>query len=147
VSTDVSLPKKLYILFWWILVCVALTVGLGATFSGAFLALWLAARATAFHAITTLREMCDHYGLQPGGILSFTRDLVCHGFWRALIHPRNNGYHLTHHLLPAVPYYRLPQAQRLFSQVPVYHQHAVICRSYFTGAQAVIRAWQAAMTT
>ncbi len=27
---------------------------------------------------------------------------------RWLVHPRNNGYHLTHHLLPAVPYYRLP---------------------------------------
>lgn len=147
VSPDASPLDKLYILGWWMLVFAALTAGWGAMFSVAFLALWLAARATAFHAITTLREMCDHYGLQPGGILSFTRDMVCHGFWRALIHPRNNGYHLTHHLLPAVPYYRLPQAQRLFNRVPLYREHATVCRNYFRGEKAVTRAWQASTAT
>ncbi len=87
--------------------------------------------------------MCDHFGLRPSGILSFTRDMVCHGFWRVLIHPRNNGYHLTHHLLPAVPYYRLPQAQRLFQQMPAYRDHATVCQAYFEGATAVTRDWQA----
>lgn len=142
-SPNVSVPAKLFIIGWWVLALVALNQLAGTEFTVAFVLLWLVARATVFHAITTFREMCDHFGLRPAGILSFTRDMVCHGVWRALIHPRNNGYHLTHHLLPAVPYYRLPQAQRLFEQMPAYRDNATVCRSYFTGAEAVTRAWQA----
>ena len=128
---------------WWTVALAALNAWAGSEFTTAFVLLWLAARATVFHAITTFREMCDHFGLRPAGILTFTRDMVCHGVWRALIHPRNNGYHLTHHLLPAVPYYRLPQAQRLFQRMPAYRDHATVCHAYFAGATAVTRAWQA----
>ena len=53
------------------------------------LALWLAARATAFHVITTFREMCDHHGLSPGGVFCFTRDIKSAGLWSVLFHPRN----------------------------------------------------------
>ena len=34
-------------------------------------------------------------------------------------------------------------AQRLFEQMPAYRDHATVCRSYFIGAEAVTRAWQA----
>mgnify|MGYP003472294977 CR=1 FL=1 len=114
----------------------------GTHFTLAFLGLWLLARATVFHLITTLREMCDHFGLRPGGILSFTRDMAVRGPVRWLIHPRNNGYHLTHHLLPAVPYYRLPQAHALFRRLPVYREHGTVCDAYFSGPAAVVRAWE-----
>jgi len=146
VSPAVTLPAKLSIIGWWMLAVVALNELAGTEFTVVFVLLWLAARATVFHAITTFREMCDHFGLRPAGILSFTRDMVCRGVWRVLIHPRNNGYHLTHHLLPAVPYYRLPHAQRLFEQMPAYRDHATVCHSYFTGAEAVTRAWQAGLS-
>ena len=114
----------------------------GSTFTTVFLVLWLLARATVFHLITTFREMCDHFGLQPGGVFTFTRDMACHGAWRTLIHPRNNGYHLTHHLLPAVPYYRLPEAHRLLQHQQVFHESAKVCSAYFSGAEPVTRAWQ-----
>lgn len=142
-APEAGIGSKAYIIVWWTVALIALGQLAGMEFTGTFALLWLLARATVFHAITTFREMCDHFGLQPSGILSFTRDMACHGFWRALIHPRNNGYHLTHHLLPAVPYYRLPQAQRLFEQMPAYRDHASVCRTYFVGATAVTRAWQA----
>lgn len=142
-TPEVSLVARLFIVGWWMVALAALSALAGNEFTVTFVLLWLVARATVFHAITTFREMCDHFGLRPSGILSFTRDMVCHGFWRVLIHPRNNGYHLTHHLLPAVPYYRLPQAQRLFQQMPAYRDHATVCQAYFEGATAVTRAWQA----
>ena len=142
-APEVGLASHLFIMGWWTLALAALITLAGNEFTITFVLLWLLARATAFHAITTFREMCDHFGLRPSGILSFTRDVVCHGVWRALIHPRNNCYHLTHHLLPAVPYYRLPQAQQLFQQMPAYRDHAIVCQAYFAGATAVTRAWQA----
>lgn len=106
------------------------------------LALWLAARATAFHVITTFREMCDHHGLSPGGVFCFTRDIKAAGLWSVLFHPRNNAYHLTHHLLPAVPYYRLPEAQRVFSTLPEYQERGRVCDAYFAGPAQAVASWQ-----
>jgi fatty acid desaturase len=141
-SRRVGAASQLYILAWWIAAVALLWVMAGAGFTTAFLVLWLLARATVFHLITTFREMCDHFGLQPGGVFTFTRDMACHGLWRKLIHPRNNGYHLTHHLLPAVPYYRLPQAHQLLTAQQVFQDRATVCTSYFTGPEPVTQAWQ-----
>lgn len=142
VAREVRCASKLFIIAWWVVALALLVMSAGVEFTGAFVVLWLLARATIFHMITTFREMCDHFGLRPGGVFSFTRDMACHGFWRQLIHPRNNGYHLTHHLLPAIPYYRLPEAQRLFRQMPAYEAKARVCHAYFVGNGAVTRAWQ-----
>lgn len=131
-----------WILLWWsvALVLAAGAVGVEVTLIGALL--WMLARASSLHAITTFREMCDHHGREPGGVFSFTRDMVTKGPWRWLIHPRNNGYHLTHHLWPAVPYYRLPQAHQALMSDPVAGRRMSNCTGYFTGEDAVVRAWE-----
>jgi fatty acid desaturase len=143
IARQVRVASKFYILAWWITGVGTLLVLAGSDFTIAFVLLWLLARATFFHLITTFREMCDHYGLCPGGVFSFTRDMACHGIWRELIHPRNNGYHLTHHLLPAVPYYHLPDAHELLRQTPAFQERSQVCNSYFTDENAVVCAWQA----
>ena len=86
---------KLYIVAWWLVLLSTLTLLFGAEFSATLATLWIVSRATVFHLITTFREMCDHVGLQTGGIFSFTRDKTTCGFWRSVIHPRNNGYQLA----------------------------------------------------
>jgi fatty acid desaturase len=141
-AQEVSLRSKTFIVGWW--VCFAGVLGslAGSDFALAFVSLWLVSRATLFHCITTFREMCDHFGLLPGGVFGFTRDMVCHGPWRWIIHPRNNGYHLTHHLLPAVPYYRLPEAHALLIRLPMFENRSHICRAYFTTKTAVTTEWQ-----
>ena len=135
--------SKSRILAWWALLAGALGAAFGAASAMGAVGTWLLARMTVFHLITMVREMCDHHGLQPGGVFSFARDLTGHGAWQRLIHPRNNAYHLTHHLLPAVPYYRLPQAQRLFATLPSYRLRARVCNRYVRGPAAVVRDWQA----
>lgn len=146
-DASVSWQRRLWILVWWAMWLGLLALVFGLDFAAAFGALWLLSRATSFHAITMLREMCDHYGLHPGGVFSFTRDMACRGPWRWLIHPRNNGYHLSHHLLPAVPYHRLPKAHAVFMSVPAIQRRATVCDAYFGGVGAVIRAWQAHTTS
>jgi fatty acid desaturase len=141
-SPQVRTSSQLSILGWWVAAVALMWATAGTTFTTTFLLLWLLARATVFHLITTFREMCDHFGLQPGGVFTFTRDIACLGFWRKVIHPRNNGYHLTHHLLPAVPYYRLPEAHRLLKSQEVFQGRATVCSAYFTGPDPVTRAWQ-----
>lgn len=138
----VPLGGRLYILVWWSVLVAVLVAAAGSGPAAATLTLWLAARATVFHAITTFREMCDHHGLTPGGVFSFTRDIRATGLWSVLFHPRNNAYHLTHHLLPAIPYYRLPEAQRLFATLPGYHERARVCQTYFAGPGSAVASWQ-----
>lgn len=142
IARQVRTVSKLYILGWWVCDLGALHVLVGPNFTMAFVLLWLSARATVFHLITTFREMCDHFGLRPGGVFTYTRDMACHGMWREVIHPRNNGYHLTHHLLPAVPYYHLPDAHELFRMMPAFQDRGQVCNAYFSGASAVTCAWQ-----
>ena len=133
---------RLSIVGWWSVLLGLLVLAVGPGPAAAMLALWLAARATAFHLITTFREMCDHHGLSPGGVFSFTRDIKAAGLWSVLFHPRNNAYHLTHHLLPAIPYYRLPEAQRVFSTLPEYRERARVCDAYFAGPAQAVACWQ-----
>jgi fatty acid desaturase len=142
-ASEAGLGSKLYIRGWWLSGLIALIAVAGEQFTTIFLLLWFLARATVFHLITTFREMCDHFGLQPGGVFSFTRDMTCHGVWCQVIHPRNNGYHLTHHLLPAMGYFRLPAAHDLLRQTPAYLAKGTVCNSYFSGTTGVVRFWQA----
>ena len=131
--------KLLYIALWWtvLLVCIGLIAGWQT--SGVFLALWFAARATVFFLITLFREMCDHFGRTSGGIFQYSRDITARCVLRYIVHPKNNGYHLTHHLLPTVPYYHLPAAHHALMKLAIFQQHACICTSYFFGKQAVVR--------
>jgi fatty acid desaturase len=146
-AAGVPWSRRAGIVVWWFGALALLFVLTGAHFTLTFLGVWLLARVTFFHLITTFREMCDHFGLRPGGILSFTRDMAVRGPARWLVHPRNNGYHLTHHLLPAVPYYHLPRAHALFQRLPTYQKHGTICNAYFAGPAAVVRAWESGATS
>ncbi len=131
--------KLLYIVFWWIglWACIGFTSGWET--ADVFLGLWLTARATVFFLITLFREMCDHFGRTSGGVFQFSRDITAKGILRYIVHPHNNGYHLTHHLLPTVPYYHLPATHQALLKLPVFQQQACICTSYLFGKQSVVR--------
>lgn len=139
IDRNVSAKQRLKLFGWWVAVWALLASTAGLRYAGVFVASWYFAKATGFHAITVLREMCDHYGMQPGGIYSFTRDIVARRRWRWLVHPHNNSYHLTHHLMPSVPYYRLPAAWKTVSCLPSYRARGILCTAYFHGSEAVVR--------
>jgi fatty acid desaturase len=140
-GTRLAFGQWLAILAWWAVVLAALALVTSIRFSLLFLALWIGAKATIFHAITTFRELTDHYGLEPGGIFSFTRDIPAHGLLSQVIHPHNNGYHLTHHLIPSIPYHRLPDAHTRLSRVATYGKRATVCDAYLHGSCAGIHGW------
>ena len=133
-------PRRLlYIVLWWLGLLACLDGLAGENFSAVFLATWLAARATVFVVITLFREMCDHFGRKAGGVFEFSRDITARGALRYIVHPHNNGYHLTHHLLPTVPYYHLPTAHKALLGLALFRQQACICTSYLYGEHSVVR--------
>ncbi|MEM5435880.1 fatty acid desaturase [Paraburkholderia diazotrophica] len=134
--------QRFAIVGWWCAVLGAMALLWGVRAAALFFGIWLLARATVFHAITTFRELCDHFGRQPGGIFRYTRDVSSRSLWRGLIHPHNNGYHLTHHLMPATPYHRLSSVHQRLLELPAFARTARVCRAYFRGPDAVVREWE-----
>ncbi|MBL3961003.1 fatty acid desaturase [Burkholderia sp. KCJ3K979] len=143
VAKELTARRRLGVLLWWATYEALLTVAVGIRFALLFVLLWMIARATVFHAITTFREMTDHYGLDPRGIFPYTRDIPQRRLVSMLLHPHHNGYHLTHHLFPHVPYHRLPELHARLEQLPIFARRAVVCHAYFGGARAAVDGWGA----
>jgi len=135
--------ERFAMVLWWILSEATLGMLAGKHFALLFLALWTIARGTVFHLITTFREMTDHYGLRPGGIFRYTREIPDHGLSSILLHPHHNGYHLTHHLYPHIPYCHLPTAHAYLKQLPPFNRYAIVCETYLRGTQASVIGWGA----
>lgn len=138
-----TLRQWLAIVLWWSACESLIVILLGTHTACLFFVLWMIARGTVFHAITTFREMTDHHGLNRGGIFPHTREIPTHGILSILLHPHHNGYHLTHHLFPHIPYHQLPRVHALLTRNSMFRQRAVICRSYLNGEHAGINGWGA----
>ncbi|MFM0433746.1 fatty acid desaturase [Paraburkholderia aspalathi] len=136
-----SLSRWLAIILWWTALESVLYLLDGRHFAVLFLTIWVIAKATVFHAITTFREMNDHYGLESGGIFRHTRETPNLGLLSVLLHPHHNGYHLTHHLFPHVPYYHLPRTHARLRQVPFFNRLAIVCDDYVKGPNACVDGW------
>ncbi|MBN3804362.1 fatty acid desaturase [Paraburkholderia sp. Ac-20336] len=134
--------QRLGILAWWMITSLTLAA-INPQFSIVFLILWFGSRITIFHAITTFREMTDHYGLEPGSIFGFTREIPDHGPLSTLLHPHHNGYHLTHHLFPTVPYHQLPSLHKQLMRLNEFTDQAKICKAYLVGPQSSVFGWGA----
>jgi fatty acid desaturase len=125
---------------WWSVVLTLIGIATSAGAAVAFLALWIGARATFFHAITAFREISDHVGLDTRSLIGFSRNHAFYGVLGELFHPHNNGYHLVHHLMPGLPFHALPRAHRLLQDWPKYAE-GEHCTSYFQGPSSAVHSW------
>lgn len=136
-----SLPRWLAIIRWWTAFESVLCLVDGRNFDLLFLTIWVVAKATVFHAITTFREMNDHYGPESGGIFRHTRETPNLGLMSVLLDPHHNGYHLTHHSFPHVPYYNLPRMHSRLREIPAFNQLAIVCDDYVKEPNACVDGW------
>ena len=79
--------------------------------------LWLLPALTVLQAILRLRAIAEHGA--PAGYdspLTAARTHLTGPLTRAVLFPHHVGYHIEHHLYPAVPHYRLPALHAALSE-------------------------------
>jgi fatty acid desaturase len=125
---------------WWLTALVLISLAASPHDALIFLGLWMVAKAIVFHPITAFREISDHVGLEPGSLIGFSRNHPFATVVGQIFHPHHNGYHLLHHLTPAMPFHALPRAHTLLMGWPRYTagEH---CDAYFSGRMSAVRSW------
>ena len=59
-----------------------------------------------------------------------TREILNSWFDQVFVATRGVNFHLSHHLIPSVPFYNLPRLQQVLAQSETYQQYAHITRGY-----------------
>ncbi|MFM9488997.1 fatty acid desaturase family protein [Pseudomonas monachiensis] len=78
---------------------------------------WVLAYITPFPLFIRIRSMAEHACLEPGpDVLRNTRSTHAGWIARACVAPIRVNYHIEHHLMASVPYFRLPQLHALLRQ-------------------------------
>ena len=138
ISTLGYLPKMsfrefLYYIIWWIIImsCLIFIFDLQKAFL--FFILWYVSKATVFHFITIMRELSDHVGLNPIGLLEFTRNNPVRSGLKYFFHPHNNNWHLVHHIVPYVPHYNLYKIDQSLRQLFPSYKNLHHCDGYIIG--------------
>ena len=116
---------------------------LGAVALGVWLAPWttvlmvLVPYLYVMTAINYWNDCVDHAGLiQESDDLYASRNLILPQPLRALLFPRNDCFHLVHHLFPSVPVQHLPACHRRLLSDPAYaalKHHPRLPKSQSTG--------------
>lgn len=116
---------------------------------------WVVARATAYHTLSVVRELCEHFGTGQRSPLDHPLDTSeCTGksglkftrtspSWQqsvlgALIHPHNDNYHIVHHFWPSVPLSRLAECHSYLLHSNEAYAAAEHCESYFWGPRSIL---------
>ncbi len=99
--------------------------------------LWIGTLLTGYMLVARLRQIAEHAAVPDANNPDprwNTRTVDAPLWQRFLMAPHFVNYHLEHHLLPAVPCYRLPRFRALLkdrgllSQVPVFHGYGQVLR-------------------
>lgn len=95
---------------------------------------WVVPYLSTFFMFQYIRSVAEHFGeLSYDHLLTSTRTVKTNLLEQFLLAPHNVGYHLEHHLYPAVPFYNLPKLHDLLMEGEDYKNKAHVTQGYFIG--------------
>ena len=96
-----------------------------------YLALWILPLFTTFPLFMIMRQWVQH-GNADRGRLTNTRVFLVNPVLRYAVFPFGMDYHLPHHIVAAVPHFKLPALhQLLLARDPAYAKEGVVVEGYF----------------
>lgn len=99
-----------------------------------YIIFWIIPYFSTFFMFQYIRSVAEHFGeLAYDHSLTSTRTVKTNLIESFLLAPHNVGYHLEHHLYPAVPFYHLPKLHKLLMSQPEYKSKAHITQGYTVG--------------
>jgi fatty acid desaturase len=119
---------------FWCLVAAVLTLVGGWWYFGL---LWILPGLTFYQLFVQLRWMSEHPYRAATGDGYDTHQVRGSALERFCISPLNINFHITHHLFPATPFYRLPQVHRRLLQNAVYREQANFFATYLGSADSI----------
>jgi len=119
---------------FWCLVAAVLTVAGGWWY---FAVLWIVPALTLYQLFVQLRWMSEHPYREATGDGYETHQVRGSAIERFFIAPLNINYHITHHLFPATPFYRLPRVHRRLLENSEYREHANFFANYLGSADSI----------
>jgi fatty acid desaturase len=119
---------------FWCLAAAVLTVAGGWWY---FAVLWIVPALTLYQLFVQLRWMSEHPYREATGDGYDTHQVRGSALERFCIAPLNINFHITHHLFPATPFYRLPQVHRRLLESAVYRNQANFHANYLGSADSI----------
>lgn len=104
----------------------------------AFLICWVLPFFTVLQFLLRLRSIAEHWGLKLDSEMTRSRNTQTNALCEFFIAPHSVSLHLTHHLYPAIPFYRLKQAHRRLLANETYRKNASETDGYIFGRRSVI---------
>ncbi|MCB0850689.1 MAG: fatty acid desaturase family protein [Bacteroidetes bacterium] len=117
---------------FYVTLAILLTVlGLWST----FFFYWIIPYFSTFFMFQYIRSVAEHFGdLEYDDLLGSTRTVIkINPIERFFLAPHNVGYHLEHHLYPAVPFYHLPSLHKQLMANEPYAENAHLTSGYIGG--------------
>nr|WP_321358929.1 fatty acid desaturase family protein [uncultured Hyphomonas sp.] len=107
-----------FIIFWGVLLTLLTLAG----WLDEFLVFWMLPYFTAFQATNWLIETAEHFPLVwlESSVVRATRNRQGNVIERFLTGAHGEGWHLVHHLRPAIPFWNLKKAHQLMLKDPAY---------------------------
>lgn len=100
-----------------ILINAAILGVLGAAGHPKLYGLWMLAYVTPFPLLIRIRSMAEHAGMEKSAsALTHTRTTRAGWIARALVAPIRVNFHMEHHLMASVPYFRLPKMHQMLRE-------------------------------
>lgn len=95
-----------------VLAAALMAVGIGWTYL-----LWCLAYLTTYQVVLRVRVIAEH-GMTDSPDDALKNARTTYGRWweRLFFAPLNVNYHLEHHMMPTVPYFRLPEMHQMLKQ-------------------------------
>ncbi len=119
------------ILFW----IFVISMGIGWR---SFFLYWVCPMTLILPVLGVVRSVSEHFGLSYKGDLNQSRDIEAGLLERALFGPNALNFHLSHHLFPSVPRYRLKELHRQLKEETWYKSGAKRNFSYFAPSSAPV---------